>query len=336
MFRQRRRILATMITMLTLLVSAGTLRAEGQDPAPQNYQGAQYVWTSLGSPNVEQGIRLVDDQPDGLTQALTDEVGRQSVPNGIGTERYFYFDIHDTYVHGGKNQVFLSVTYKDRGLTPIYLEYDAFDPVRPRATVPEVSRKRIDLVRRTNSEELRTVRITLDDARLLGAQPGGADFRIGSADDLVLTSVSVRVLKHEQPLAAPRIVIDGREVAFDDNDVLPYIHPTTGRTLVPFRKVFNALGIADTDIIWHNDTRSIEAKKGNTVIKLTIDSDVATVNYLPTKLEQPAIIMAGRTLVPLRWVADQFGMDIGWDGVNRIVTLTARPQPAPQPPVSKP
>ncbi|HYF94690.1 MAG TPA: stalk domain-containing protein [Symbiobacteriaceae bacterium] len=320
---------------LLLMLCAGT--AFGADPSAQppmpqrNYKDAQYVQLSLGQPNLEDGLRLVDGLPDGLTQPSLELGGRQSLANQIAPERYFYFDVDDTYISGGKNKVQIAVTYRDMGLTPIYLEYDSYDPLRPQSKADDVTRKRVVLTSRGNTEGLKTQFATLEDARFSGTQAGGADFRVFTTDALILTNVSVLRMAHEEPAPSIRVQLDGKLVTFDPNEVQPFIQ--NNRTLVPMRAIFNALGVRNDDIIWHNDTRTVEAKKGNTMIALTIDDVTVKVNgkVLDEKLDQPAIIVGSRTVVPLRFVATQFGLKVEWNEAERMVILTTLP-PAPADP----
>lgn len=44
----------------------------------QDYRDAQFVQITLGFPNQEAGLNLVDGQPDGLTQPLADGTGRRT------------------------------------------------------------------------------------------------------------------------------------------------------------------------------------------------------------------------------------------------------------------
>jgi hypothetical protein len=301
---------AVAVAALVLLAAGAPVTAQAQ-AVEQSFRGAQFVYASLGDQVTEHGLRLMEAQPDGKTAASPDTGGRRSVAGVPGADRFFYFDVADTYFQGGQNKVRVTITYRDLGLTPIFLEYDAFDFYRPRSQAPDLVYRRVPVAARTNSEGLKTISVDLTDARFLGGQAGGADFRIGSSDDLVLSSVSVMLMGHAEAPEPVRIQLDGQEIAFDPTDVQPFVHPTTSRTLVPFRAMFKALGVADEDIVWHNEIRTVEAKKGQTTIMLPIDSDTAIVNGNAVKLEQPATIVAGRTVVPLRFVADQFGLLVG-------------------------
>jgi hypothetical protein len=306
---------------LLLLGGAAAAQAVTTDPGAADYRGAQFVQVQLGATNQEAGLRLVDGQPDGATEADLALGGRRTISGGAGQVRWFYFDVHDSYIYGGKNRVRMTVTYLDVGLTPIYLEYDAYEWWRPDSRTDAVTRKRIVLATRTDSDGWRTAWVELPDARFLGTQPGGADFRIGSPDPLLIHSVAVMLVAHEdyQPVT---IIVDGKPVSFSPDDVQPFIHPETHRTLVPLRAMLHALDVPDEGITWHQDQRAVAVTKGQTTIWLPVDSEWAIVNGQPVKLDQPATIVADRMVIPLRFVADQFGYHIEWVEDQRTIILT--------------
>lgn len=92
-----------------------------------------------------------------------------------------------------------------------------------------------------------------------------------------------------------------------------------GRTLVPLRAIFEKLG---AEIEWNGDTQTVTATKGDTVITLTLNDTTATKNGQPITLDVPAKAINGRTLVPVRFIADCFGVTTGWDGERQRVILT--------------
>ncbi|MGC8576201.1 MAG: stalk domain-containing protein [Caldisericum sp.] len=58
-----------------------------------------------------------------------------------------------------------------------------------------------------------------------------------------------------------------------------------------------------------------------TYITLTIGSKSATINGINTNLEVPATIIENRTYVPLRFIAEQMGCEVNWDGSQRKITI---------------
>ncbi len=101
-------------------------------------------------------------------------------------------------------------------------------------------------------------------------------------------------------------------------DVAPMI--IDGRTMVPMRSIFEALGI---HVQWFAETRTIVATKENTIIELIVGSTTATVNGEEVILDVPPTIVEGRTLVPVRFIAESTGQIVEWDGENRRVLITS-------------
>lgn len=104
---------------------------------------------------------------------------------------------------------------------------------------------------------------------------------------------------------------------FLDFDVSPMI--INNRTLVPFRGILEALG---AEVSWTGEDRTVLAKKNDLNIKLKIDSTKALVNNKEIDLDVPARIIDGRTLIPARFISEELGYTVGWDGNMRIVTIS--------------
>lgn len=114
--------------------------------------------------------------------------------------------------------------------------------------------------------------------------------------------------------AEPQVVLDGKTTSFD---VPPLIE--NGRTLVPFRTIFEALG---TTVNWDDTTRTVTANKENTEIKLTIGGQ-AYRNGLPVTLDVPATIINDRTMVPLSFVSESLGCQVVWANATQTITITS-------------
>lgn len=119
----------------------------------------------------------------------------------------------------------------------------------------------------------------------------------------------------------PRVLVDGVEVQFD---VPPVIE--NGRTLVPLRAIFEALG---AEVFWDQETQTVSAVRGHVAMAIQIGNPLANVNDKGVPLDVPAKVVSGRTLVPLRFVSEAFGADVAWDGATCTVTITdGDPAPA--------
>ncbi len=101
----------------------------------------------------------------------------------------------------------------------------------------------------------------------------------------------------------------------------PYIS-TTWRTMVPFRIMGEAIG---AKIGWDGATRTASFELGDTIIKLKINSSTATVikNGVSktVTLDAPAVIKSGSTMVPFRFVAENFGATVSWDNNTKTARM---------------
>ncbi|HEY9062335.1 MAG TPA: DUF5050 domain-containing protein [Pseudobacteroides sp.] len=110
-----------------------------------------------------------------------------------------------------------------------------------------------------------------------------------------------------------RVTLGGDFLTLDTKPVVE-----KGRTLVPMRAIFEGL---DAYLTWDEKTKTITVLKGKKTIKLKIGSKTATLDGKSIPLELPAKIAAGRTMVPLRFVAEALGAEVEWDNDQRIIKI---------------
>ena len=121
-----------------------------------------------------------------------------------------------------------------------------------------------------------------------------------------------------------QVTIDGRLVDF------PAQRPVTqgGRTLVPVRGVFDALGFA---LGWNEATRQVTLTNESYTVVITIGSSEFTTNGVSHFLDVPAQTIAGSTMIPIGAVLRSVGLDLSWDEGTSTVHIAAQGQPAPGP-----
>lgn len=103
-------------------------------------------------------------------------------------------------------------------------------------------------------------------------------------------------------------------------DVAPYIKDS--RTYMPLRFVAQAAGVADANIMWNAADQSVVLIKGDRVVKLTIGSTTMLINGVTFTMDvAPEIVDPGRTMLPIRWVAQALGADVQWDEATQTVTV---------------
>ena len=113
-----------------------------------------------------------------------------------------------------------------------------------------------------------------------------------------------------------RVLIDGQEVNFPAQT--PVI--VDGRTLVPVRGVFEALGF---DVDWNPDTRTAYLTNAGFNVAISIGSSVFTTNDTDHALDVPAEIIGGSTMLPLRAVLESVGYELEWNEAARTITIAS-------------
>ena len=119
------------------------------------------------------------------------------------------------------------------------------------------------------------------------------------------------------------VTLDGQQITFD---VPPQI--INDRTMVPMRAIFEALG---ADVLWDDSTKTVTAEKDGTEIIMNIGYDMMFVNYIPITLDAPPQIIEGRTLVPVRAIAESLDCNVDWDSSANAVIITSALQPEATP-----
>ena len=109
------------------------------------------------------------------------------------------------------------------------------------------------------------------------------------------------------------VYVDDTKLEFD---VSPTI--VEGRTMVPIRAIFEALGAT---VEWDGTTSTAIAVKEQTTVKIQIDNSNMYVNEEVKVLDVPAMLKDGRTLVPLRAVSEAFECDVQWEDATKSAKI---------------
>ena len=97
-----------------------------------------------------------------------------------------------------------------------------------------------------------------------------------------------------------------------------------GRTLLPIRAVVEALG---GQVEWNDNTKAVTIRLGSNTIILQIGNANASVNGKDTPIDPQNLkvvpeIINSRTMLPLRFVAENLGATVDWDGTTKKITIT--------------
>ena len=113
---------------------------------------------------------------------------------------------------------------------------------------------------------------------------------------------------------------DGIQVELNGEKLLFDVPPAmvSGRVLVPLRAVFEALDVVPE---WDPETQTVEASSGEKIIRLSIGSRQAMVGGDPVELDVPGQLIRGRTLVPIRFIAESLGAEVNWNSASSRVEI---------------
>ena len=135
----------------------------------------------------------------------------------------------------------------------------------------------------------------------------------------------------------PDVFINGTEIIFPDQDAVI----VDGRTLVPARGVFQAMG---ANVSWDEEQRKVQIKSAddNTWVDLIIDNPTMTVydrsglfaallagqDFIAPKtdvtLDVAPQIINDRTMIPLRAISEAIDADVQWDEEAYAVNITSK------------
>jgi hypothetical protein len=110
------------------------------------------------------------------------------------------------------------------------------------------------------------------------------------------------------------VILKGKVISFDQPPII-----IDGRTLVPLRAIFEALGAT---VDWNGKTQTVTSTRENISVSLTINSKIMTKNGKEITLDVPAQLISDRTLVPVRAIAEAFNCNVNWNGDTQTVTIT--------------
>ncbi|MBE7047407.1 MAG: copper amine oxidase N-terminal domain-containing protein [Ruminococcaceae bacterium] len=108
-----------------------------------------------------------------------------------------------------------------------------------------------------------------------------------------------------------KIYLNGERIAKDKN-----VYNVNSTTFVPVRVICEKLGLR---VDWNNG--KIKLIKDNTTVDLQVESDVAVVNGVATKLNYNVFLVDNTSYVPLRLISEAFGLSVAWDDFTKSVII---------------
>ncbi|MCP1306937.1 stalk domain-containing protein [Paenibacillus tyrfis] len=115
------------------------------------------------------------------------------------------------------------------------------------------------------------------------------------------------------PLPAENLLTDTVSLKFEMPPVriggAAYIH------IRPVSEAFGAL------VVWNDEDRTVTISKAGAVLFCRVDRPEAYLNGTPVTLDSPPRLVEGRTMVPLRFVAEGLGLGVTWHEPSATIRI---------------
>jgi predicted choloylglycine hydrolase len=121
----------------------------------------------------------------------------------------------------------------------------------------------------------------------------------------------------------PIITVNGIEKNKSEKGTAPLI--INGRTLLPVRSLVESIG---GSVEWNDKNREVTLSLGDDEIRLVINSTTAYFNDMVSILDTEPIIINGRTMLPVRFIAEKFGFNVEWNEHKQIITIIRKSVPS--------
>jgi ligand-binding sensor domain-containing protein len=148
---------------------------------------------------------------------------------------------------------------------------------------------------------------------ILYAGTDGGVFRYGA----VSSSKSIIQLK----IGSKTMYENGKPVPLEAAPII-----LNSRTLLPIRAVVEAAG---GTVAWDASAQKVTVVRQDKTLELWISKNAAKLNGQSVNIDINTkvvpVIVSGRTLLPLRFVAEALGFDIQWNGATQTITITYTP-----------
>lgn len=114
-------------------------------------------------------------------------------------------------------------------------------------------------------------------------------------------------------LPVENVICDKANLKFDTPPVIK-----GSRMLIPVRAIVEGFG---AEVSWDQDTQTVTIVKDDKEIVLTLGNYTVLVNGEEYEIDVPAQLLCNRTYVPLRFLIQNFGLNIKWDEDTQTVDI---------------
>ena len=139
-----------------------------------------------------------------------------------------------------------------------------------------------------------------------------------SAEDVQMTSAERKADVICLQIGESKTITFGKAKSIDEANplVVPYL--LNDRTFVPLRFIAENIG---AQVLWEEGWNGCLIQKGDKQIQITFDSADVLVNGEKKTYDAPIHVVEGRTMVPVRFVAEELDYGVYWNEPNEVVVV---------------
>lgn len=112
-----------------------------------------------------------------------------------------------------------------------------------------------------------------------------------------------------------KIFLDGKELTAGQD--VP-VENVNNSIMVPLRMIAENLGY---QVNWDQKSKTVTIEQQGKTIKLIVDQTAASVDDKTVVLTTAPLLRSDTTLVPIRFIGEQFGLKVTWDNTAKVVNL---------------
>ncbi|WP_410514867.1 N-acetylmuramoyl-L-alanine amidase family protein [Paenibacillus sp. BR2-3] len=120
-----------------------------------------------------------------------------------------------------------------------------------------------------------------------------------------------------QAAANNKIILDGKELAAGQNVQVENVNDTI---MVPLRMIAENLGYK---VGWEQKNQKITIEQQGKTIELIVNQKTASVDDKTVTLHASPLLRNSTTLVPIRFISEQFGLSVEWNNKEKVVSIVS-------------
>lgn len=124
---------------------------------------------------------------------------------------------------------------------------------------------------------------------------------------------TLQSLENVSVISVEKVLIGNGKAKFDTPPVIK-----EGRTLIPVRAISEAMG---ADVAWNAEEKTVTITKDDKVIVFNLTENKVYVDEAEVTIDVPAEVMNNRTMVPLRFIAEQLGLNVQYEEELQTIVI---------------